>query len=193
MTYQAILFRLSPLVNDIYSGAFSDQPEPKQLVMTAVTLAFFWFGAFAVITGALARLIRDEPEWIRRASDRDYKRNGKEMAKLLGHDSSPETCRKNFIRLWPYTQALSIQHFVGGFLCIPSLFHLLPNNPSLASSLACLGILSELGWEIQDLATWIYRRYCTKGGKDTVALPFLPKKWILETRKAGRIRRERGT
>jgi len=68
-------------------------------------------------------------------------------------------------------QCVCFQHFVGGFLCLPSLLGVL--DQSTASSLACLGILSEVGWEISDFITWIYKRYYTENGKTKVPLAVL--------------------
>ena len=95
------------------------------------------------------------------------------MAERFGMDSSPEGCRRQFVMVWPWLQVVCVQHAIGGLLCVPSLLNLLPHNESLASSLACLGIISEMGWEMQDLLTWIIKRYFTEHGKERVSLPWL--------------------
>lgn len=173
MTIDTFFSRLPEIAEDIKSSAFDESPEPKQLFMVALALAFFWAIAFKIMMDGIYMLIRDEPAWIVQAADRDYDRSGKQLAEKFGMDASREGCRKQFLGMWPWMQAVLVQHFVGGFLCVPSLFNLMPDNPSMASSLACLGILSELGWEMQDSVYWIHKRYFTKNGKETVALPFM--------------------
>ena len=60
-------------------------------------------------------------------------------------------------------QCMIFQHYFGSVLCWPALFGWC--EPRLAQSLVCLGALSELGWEWQDLTERIYRRFFTKNGK----------------------------
>ena len=55
------------------------------------------------------------------------------------------------------------QHYLGALLCWPALFGWC--EPRLGQALVCIGALSELGWEWQDLDERIYRRYFTENGK----------------------------
>lgn len=161
------------LSQDIFASIFEEEPTARQLVMLAVSLAIFWALTFHVLTQVILLFVRHEPAWLVAAATRDYAHGGKEMAESFGLDPSEEACRKLFIMMWPYLQLVYLQHAIGGLLCVPSVFSLLPENESLANSLACLGILSEMGWEIQDLISWICTRYLTANGKQKVAIPLL--------------------
>jgi hypothetical protein len=44
---------------------------------------------------------------------------------------------------WPKMQGIYLQHFIGGALCLPAV---LGYTDSWAANLACLGVLSEMGW-----------------------------------------------
>jgi len=169
----AMIYQVTFLKDDISKSIFDEEPTIRQLVMLAVSFAFFWAVVFKLLTGIISYLIRDKPQWLLDAANRDYERGGRETAEAIGMDTSREACQHNFFRMWPWLQVVSVQHALGGLLCLPSLLNLSPHNPSVANSLACLGIISEMGWEIQDLITWIYKRYGTEHGKDVVQLPFL--------------------
>ena len=65
---------------------------------------------------------------------------------------------------WPRMQVLYVQHFVGSLFCIPSLLGI-GDDQSYASSLAILGVLSEMGWELQDATEMMFVRTFFKNGK----------------------------
>ena len=123
-----------------------------------------------LLSALLGPLVHGKP-WLVAAGERDYEHGGKELYKQLGMDLSSKQFVEQFISMWPWTVGVILQHLVGGMLCLPSIFNI--GDPQVAASLACLGILSEMGWEIQDLITWIYKRFgCatrksngTNGGK----------------------------
>jgi hypothetical protein len=69
-------------------------------------------------------------------------------------------------RMWPWLQLVLAQHFIGGLLCLPSILSL--TDPKTGASLACLAIVSEMGWEIQDILGTFYKRLFTQDGKKTV-------------------------
>ena len=58
------------------------------------------------------------------------------------HWSKEEVIDK-MMRDWPFNQVLMLQHTVGALLCVPSLIGY--GDEKWASSLACCGILSEVG------------------------------------------------
>ena len=76
---------------------------------------------------------------------------------------------------WPRMQAIYIQHLIGSFFCIPSILGI--GDPNFASSLAICGVLSEMGWELQDAAEMLFVRAFYKNGKaiwpDAIVLIFL--------------------
>ena len=68
------------------------------------------------------------------------------------------------MRDWPDLLVVSVQHLTGTIFCVPSLLGL--GDASWASSLACLGCLSEAGWEVENIAEIICVRLFTKHGKN---------------------------
>ena len=44
---------------------------------------------------------------------------------------------------WPKMQGIYLQHFIGGAFCLPAV---LGYTEPWAANLACLGVLSEMGW-----------------------------------------------
>lgn len=113
-------------------------------------------------------LVYNKP-WLIAAGERDYDRGGKELHEKLGIPVTKVKFVEMFQETWAWHQTLTIQHLVGGLLCVPAI---VPGfcglDPSVAASLACLGILSEIGWEIEDILTWIYKHFATPNGKDKV-------------------------
>ena len=59
---------LRHLWKEILLGVFHDRPQPKQVMLAAVALAFFWALAFKIMTGIMKHFIRDEPGWLIRAA-----------------------------------------------------------------------------------------------------------------------------
>lgn len=90
------------------------------------------------------------------------------MYEALGIPVNREEFIERFEDQWPWMQGVFIQHFIGGALCLPAILNI--GDPHIQDSLACLSILSELGWEIEDLTSWIYKRYFVKGGQAKVPL-----------------------
>lgn len=91
------------------------------------------------------------------------------MYEALGCPVSREEFIVRFEEQWPWMQGVLCQHLIGGFLCVPAILGI-SDDPKINASLACLSVLSEMGWEIEDMTTWIYRRYFVKGGKIKVPL-----------------------
>jgi hypothetical protein len=98
----------------------------------------------------------------------DYDRGGKELYEALGCPVSREEFIVRFEEQWPWMQGVLCQHLLGGLLCVPAILE--AGDPATRTSLACLSVLSEMGWEIEDMLTWIYKRWFVKGGKVKVPL-----------------------
>ena len=86
------------------------------------------------------------------------------MCKALNVKWTKERYIQIFINDWPKMQGIYLQHFVGGALCLPAVFRLCES--STASSLACLGVLSEMGWELSDMADIFITRTTLPDGKE---------------------------
>ena len=96
---------------------------------------------------------------------REYDRVGLSMCKALGVNWSRDRYIAIFLNDWPKMQGIYLQHFVGGALCIPAV---LGYTESWATSLACLGILSEMGWELSDITDIFVTRSMAVDGKERI-------------------------
>lgn len=72
----------------------------------------------------------------------------------------------NIGKVLSFLQGVTVQHFIGGLVYLPAVLRI--GDEATAASLACLGILSKMGWEIQDLLRWIYKRIFYSDGKAKV-------------------------
>ena len=157
-----------PFNADVVGTIFNEEATFPDLFFLVLVLAVFWFVAFAVAAAIIKPLVMGKT-WLIAAGERDYDRGGKELWESIGAPKTKEEFVVSFCDLWAWNQTLAIQHLIGGAVCLPAV---IPGHfgldPSVAASLACLGILSEMGWEIEDQLTWIYKRFFTKGGKEKV-------------------------
>lgn len=157
-----------PVNTDVIATIFNEDATFLDLLALVLALAVFWFVVFAIAAAIIKPLVVGKP-WLIAAGERDYDRGGKELWENIGSPKTKEEFVVSFMDLWAWNQTLAIQHLLGGAVCLPAIIpgHL-GLDPSVAASLACLGILSEMGWEIEDQLTWIYKRFFTKGGKEKV-------------------------
>mmetsp|Transcript_1157 Transcript_1157/g.1891 ORF Transcript_1157/g.1891 Transcript_1157/m.1891 type:complete len:322 (+) Transcript_1157:996-1961(+) len=71
-----------------------------------------------------------------------------------GIKCSKEEYLQWFMRNWVGGPLVPLQHLVDGALCIPAVLKM--GDPRVYSSLACLGIMNEMGFEIQDVIKTLY-------------------------------------
>lgn len=112
------------------------------------------------VDGNITVLSHDFP----RLCTADFERGGKEWYDSLGVPVTREMFISKYEDKWPRAQAVTLQHMAGGLLALPAVLNLF-DHPKLQSGLACLSVLSELGWEVEDQLGWLYVRYFTEGGK----------------------------
>jgi len=90
---------------------------------------------------------------------RHYSRGGRDELEAFGmieKDWSKEEVLEKMMLDWPFNQVVMLQHTVGAMLCLPSLLGY--GDVKWASSLACMGVLSEVGWEIESVFEFGYIR-----------------------------------
>ena len=141
---------------------FDEDATGTDLFAIVLMFAVLWFVVFYVVKGIIHSLVHDKP-WLRVAVERDYDRATKKTLQDLNIVMTREEAIKWCMDDWPRMQALYIQHFVGSIFCIPSLLGI--GDPSTASSLAICGVLSEMGWELQDMAEILFVRTFYENGK----------------------------
>ena len=133
---------------------FDPEVSAKELLQLESWIAAFWALFFYVFAVIVRPLIKGK-SWLVAAGNRDYERGGNDFHEALGMSVSKEDFLQIFQHTWPWMQAVSVQHFVGGSLWIPAIFNLGFLDPNTRSSLACLAILSEMGWEVEDMIGWL--------------------------------------
>lgn len=154
-------------ITSLNDTIFNEDPTALELLSAVAFLALFWSVFFAVVSALVRPLVYGKP-WLVAAGERDYEHGGKELHKQLGMDKTKDAFVEQFQDLWPWFAGIIVQHLIGGMLCLPSILGI--GDQQVAASLACLGILSEMGWEIQDLITWVYKRFGVEGGKEMVPM-----------------------
>ena len=155
------------IYNDFNAKVFNENSSWYDLFTIACYLALGWMVFMETGRAAIYRLVGDKL-WLKKAMQRDYEREGKKILETIGLEMTEEEYIKGRTKDWGWLQCVLFQHLIGGLLCIPSVFNLSSFTVADASSLACLSILSEMGWEIQDLIVMLYRRFCLEGGDKLV-------------------------
>ena len=154
--------------------AFNPNATAYELFQVVVFFAIIWFVIFYILKAAIRPLVHNK-QWLLTAIERDYDRAGKKMLAELKITMDKEQFISWAMNDWPRMQAIYIQHFVGSLFCIPSLLGI--GDPSVASSLAICGVLSEMGWELQDAVEMLLVRAFYKNGKtiwpDSIVVIFL--------------------
>uniref|UniRef100_A0A7S4JM71 Uncharacterized protein n=1 Tax=Odontella aurita TaxID=265563 RepID=A0A7S4JM71_9STRA len=141
---------------------FDDRVSAIDLAKLVSALAVFWAAFFRIVSTLLLRPLLDRHKWLRSrlvvAAGREYDRGGgRENNEKLGTPVTRERYVKNVVGRWPWDVAVICQHVVGGALCAPSVLGIGGFDEATASSLACLGILSEVGFEVQDTMIWVLK------------------------------------
>lgn len=162
--------QLSCALNTLVEIIFNEDATYGDLLYVVLFFSFFWFLVFTAAAIIIRPFTYGKP-WLVAAGERDYERGGKDFNKKIGLPSqTKEEFVDSFMSRWPWTVSLALQHLVGGSFCVPAL---IPGHfgldHSTASSLACLGILSEMGWELEDMASIIYKRFASVDGKNQVS------------------------
>lgn len=157
-------------LSNIPTLLFKENPTVTDLVTIALLAAIFWFLSFTIVIQILKPILSTK-EWFLTAAKNDYHRSAKAMNEKLGMKQTEEEYVEFFKYQWPWLQCVCFQHFMGGALCLPSILGLVDNKTG--TSLACLGILSECGWEIEDMAVWLYKRYIAENGRQKVPFALL--------------------
>jgi len=134
----------------------------SELSLIVLAFAVFWFVTFYIVKSIIRPFVNNQP-WLRAAMERDYERSAKKMLIDLQITMTKEEALAWSMNDWPRMQCIYLQHLAGSLFCLPSLLGI--GDPSIQCGLAMCGILSEIGWEAQDLAEMIVVRTFFKDGK----------------------------
>lgn len=141
---------------------FDEHATREDLLLLVSFIAVFWSAVFYTLHLVL-RPWAQQQDWLKESLGREYDRVGMTMCTALGVNWSRDRYVTIMLNDWPKMQGIYLQHFVGGALCLPAV---LGYSESWAVSLACLGILSEIGWELSDVADLLITRTCQVDGKE---------------------------
>lgn len=140
---------------------FKKNPTLWDLLEIASILAVSWFLLVSISGSIFAKLTYGEP-WLVRVLERDYNHGGKQFYQRIGMRVSRQQHVESMMRGGLARHVLiHVQHLLGGLLCLPAVLNLFEDQ-SISSSLVGLGILSEIGWETQDLLVMVYKEVFTK-------------------------------
>jgi len=154
--------------NAIFDTIFDEDATRSDLLQLAVAMAVVVFLSFEALRPILALLVRGPLRGrMQKISDMEYDRPDVKQFRDEQGIASKEEWLAFSIQYWPQSMLLMIQHTVGGMLALPAVLGSMGLSSgiesSTASSLACFGILVEMGWELQDFVLMIY--YCVFGGE----------------------------
>jgi hypothetical protein len=144
---------------------FDKHASAEDLLILVGVMAIFWAIIFKILIFILTPFVTGKP-WIEHALGREYDRFGKKQYEMMGVPITKEEFIRREVPNWVWSMVCAFQHLFGGFLAVPAVFSLV--DQELGANVACFSILSEMGWEIQDLISWCGLRFLTKNGADKV-------------------------
>ena len=173
--HQVVSSLLTMIHSMLLEKAFESNPTALDLIQLVLAFAVLWTVIFLIVGESIRKMVYQKP-WLVAAGEKDYERNAKKMYADLGlEDEATLSSHVEFFQsIFGWHCCVIMQHIIGGMLCVPATlgstsFFVNDHHPEdIAISLACLGILSELGWEISDICTWLYKRYYCKDGRKKV-------------------------
>lgn len=159
------MLSLNEIQKHLTAIVFNDEATISGLLHVVIAFAVLWFIVFAIVKAVIRKLIGPNPKWLIHAIDKDYERGGKKTLKDLQINMTKSEYITFALRDWPRLQSIYLQHFIGSLFCIPSLLRI--GDLHVGSSLAICGLLSEMGWELQDMIEILTVRAFYKDGKKT--------------------------
>lgn len=134
---------------------FNKYATAREILPIVLMFAVLWYVIFYILKKVIREWVHNK-KWLIEALERDYERSTKKTFKELNMNMTKEEAIQWGMNDWPRLQCIYLQHFIGSLFCVPSLLRI--GDPHVTSSLACLGVLSEMGWEVQDMAEIFFIR-----------------------------------
>ena len=134
---------------------FDESTTAREILPIVLMFAVLWFVSFYVLKKMIRKVVHNK-RWLIEALERDYERSTKKSFKDLNMNMTKEEAIQWGMNDWPRLRCIYLQHFIGSLFCVPSLLRM--GDPHVTSSLAFLGVLSEMGWEVQDMAEIFFIR-----------------------------------
>ncbi|KAL7514670.1 hypothetical protein ACHAXN_011902 [Cyclotella atomus] len=165
-----IISTISTLPTTLYTTIFNPTPTQHDLLLLISSISLFWYITFRILHTFLHPFALRQ-KWLHAAFAREYDRVGHSMCNALNVQWSKERYIQIFLNDWPKMQGIYLQHFIGGALALPAVLNhssIINFDNDTAASLACLGILSEMGWELSDLVDIFVTRTTMSDGKERI-------------------------
>ena len=139
---------------------FDENATYVDLLALATMLAVIIFALFTIFRPILRRMLNGPLKKIMwKVVELEFNRPDKiKIQEYCQVTTKEEYFEKIVVEDTTYNVLVGSQHAIGGLLAVPAVFVLGGFSASGRSSLACLGILVEMGWEIQDLFVIFYNR-----------------------------------
>mmetsp|Transcript_1729 Transcript_1729/g.4043 ORF Transcript_1729/g.4043 Transcript_1729/m.4043 type:complete len:410 (-) Transcript_1729:421-1650(-) len=152
----------------VVDAVFNENATLVDLLKVVSLLAILIFALFSLFRPVLTSLANGplkKTMW--KVVDIEFNRPDKiEWQEVFGVTTKQEYYDRFVIGFWPDLMLIAIQHILGGLFAVPAVLGVGSFSTSVRSSLACLGIMTEMGWEIQDLCTmYFYRIFLGKEGE----------------------------
>mmetsp|Transcript_821 Transcript_821/g.2249 ORF Transcript_821/g.2249 Transcript_821/m.2249 type:complete len:586 (+) Transcript_821:123-1880(+) len=160
---------LSATLAFLRDAVLDEQPKLESQLALTLVLGVMWACAFRIVPHLLIPAALKSAR-IRAAVERHLE-DTREQLSTFGFSKTREEARNHALREYPKVVLILSQHLLGGSLCLPALLGV--GNPRVARALVCLGCLSEVGWEMQDMAERIVLRYTSPQGKSEHPVQFL--------------------
>lgn len=131
---------------------FSDMLFCAPTALTQMVLAVVWSLLWYIILPLFREKIY-RPYVQNHPSKEQLGRLSQQSLKDFGIDASVEEA----IDINVDSGNTALQHFVGGLLCVPSVFGCFGLPEAVTTAMACQGAISEVGWEIQDTIVRVWQ------------------------------------
>lgn len=157
-----------PFYDVFLYGVFDENATLTDLLKVVAILAIIIFVSFSLLRPVLCALVKGPlRKTMLKIVDMEFNRADKvEWQEMFGVTTKQQYFDAFMLGFWADLVLIAIQHLVGGLFAVPAALGLSYFSSNVRTSLACLGIMTEMGWEVQDLCTmYFYRIFMGKEGK----------------------------
>mmetsp|Transcript_10756 Transcript_10756/g.27192 ORF Transcript_10756/g.27192 Transcript_10756/m.27192 type:complete len:420 (-) Transcript_10756:2373-3632(-) len=147
-----------PLFNFFVKAVFDENATLVDLLKVVAFLAMLIFVSFYLLRPVLTGLVKgplNKTMW--KIVDMEYNRPDMiKFQEMFEITNKQEFFDKFILYGWPSDVLVYTQHLIGGLCAVPAVLGVGSFSASERSSLACLGILIEMGYEVQDFCTVLF-------------------------------------
>lgn len=146
-------------LSNLYQIAFKQDASVKELMLLVLAFSTLWLVLFPALHHMFLRQLEGR-KWLHKVIERHYARKQQFYDSLgVPQGKAHELIKHDWARDW----VLVLQEVTGAIFCLPSIIGV--GYKETASSLAVCSVLSNLGWEVQDVIRACYVRYFVIDGE----------------------------